>query len=85
MDGGPQSGRPPFLAFFSFVLSLEDMRSRKELAEDWLGDKDGVLVFVRRTSFSIVAHYDRGAYSFFLLKKSVWTFLGVDNRIHHRR
>jgi hypothetical protein len=50
--GGAQSG-PQTLSGspFSFVLSLEDMRSRKDLAEDWLGDQDGILVFVRRISF----------------------------------
>jgi hypothetical protein len=60
MDGGAQSGPPPFSgSFFSFVLSLEDMRSRKDLAEDWLGDRDGILVFVRHTrSFSTVVHYE---------------------------
>lgn len=62
MDGGVQ-GRPPSSSgsFFSFVLSLEDKRIRsiRELAEDWLGDQDGILVFVRTArSFSIVAHYE---------------------------
>ncbi len=53
MDGGAQSGPPSFSgSFSSFVLSLRDMRSRKDLAEDWLGDKDGILVFVRRTRLS---------------------------------
>ena len=54
MDGGAQSG-PRLLSgsSFSFVLPLEDMRSRKDLAEDWLGDQDGILVFVRRNSFSL--------------------------------
>jgi hypothetical protein len=60
MNGGAQSGPPSFSgSFFSFVLSLEDMQSRKDLAEGWLGDKDGILVFVRRTRlFSTVAHYE---------------------------
>jgi hypothetical protein len=61
MDGGAQSGPPSFSgSFSSFVLSLDDMRSRKDLAEDWLGEKDAILVlFVRRTRlFSTVAHYD---------------------------
>jgi hypothetical protein len=49
MDGGTQRGRPSSIwSFFSFVLSLEDSRSRKELAEDLIGDKDGLLMFVRR-------------------------------------
>jgi hypothetical protein len=62
MEGGVQSGPPSFSgSFFSFVLSraLDDMRSRRDLAEDWLGDKDGILVFVRRTRLlSTVAHYE---------------------------
>ena len=50
MDGGTQRGRPSFVGSFSpFVLSFEDMRSRKELAEDLIGDTDGLLMFVRRT------------------------------------
>lgn len=57
------------------------MRSRKDLAEDWLGDKDGILVFVRRTRLSPQSHIVRDL-SFL---KSVWTFLGEDNRVHHRR
>ena len=58
------------------------MRSRKDLAEDWLGDKDGILVFVRRTRlFTTVAHYEGP----FPSLKSVWTVLGDDNRVHHRR
>jgi hypothetical protein len=66
MDGGAQSGPSSFSgSFFSFVLSLEDMRSRKDLAEDWLGDKDGILVFVRHAHlFSTVAHYVLGDLSF---------------------
>lgn len=53
MDGGTQSGQPSFVAsFFSCVLSLEDLRSGKELAEDLIGDKDGLLMFVRRTYLS---------------------------------
>lgn len=52
MDGGAQGGpRSLSGSSFSFFLSLEDMRSRKDLAEDWLGDQDGILVFVRRNSF----------------------------------
>jgi hypothetical protein len=35
--------------FFALFLSL-DMRSRKELAEDWIEDRDGLLVFVRGIS-----------------------------------
>lgn len=54
MDGGahPESG-PQSLSgsSFSSLLALENMRSRKDLAEDWLGDQDGILVFVRRNSF----------------------------------
>jgi hypothetical protein len=50
MDGGTRRGYPSLVrSFFSVVLSLEDARSRKELAEDWIGDKDGLLIFVRRT------------------------------------
>ena len=62
MDRGAQSVPPSFsVSFFSFVLSLEDMRSRKDLAEDWLGDQDGILVFVRRARlFSTIAHYVLG-------------------------
>lgn len=53
MDGGTQSGQPSFVAsFFSCVLSLEDLRGGKELAEDLIGDKDGLLMFVRRTYLS---------------------------------
>ena len=52
MDG-TQSGHPSFIAsFFSCVLPLEDLRSRKELAEDLIGDKDGLLMFVRRAYLS---------------------------------
>jgi len=49
MDGGAtRNSHPPSLLqpLFSFILSL-DVRSRKELAEDWIDDKDGLLVFVR--------------------------------------
>ena len=53
MDGGTQRGHPSLVrSFLSVVLSLGDVRSRKELAEDWVGDKDGLLVFVRRTYLS---------------------------------
>lgn len=41
-------------SFFSFVLSLEDMRSRKDLAENWLGDEDGILVFSGLFSVMII-------------------------------
>lgn len=41
------------VVFGVFVLSLEDMRSRKDVAEDWLGDKDGILIFVFRTRLSL--------------------------------
>jgi len=49
MDGGTiRNGHPSsfFGPLFPFILSL-DVRSRKELAEDWIDDKDGLLVFVR--------------------------------------
>jgi hypothetical protein len=81
MDGGTRRGHPSLVgSFLSVVLSLEDSRSKKELAEDWIGDKDGLLLFVRlRLSFPIVAHYEGVYYH------PVWTFLSDDNRIHHRR
>jgi hypothetical protein len=73
MDGGTQRGRPSFVgSFFSFVLSFEDMRSRKELAEDLIGDTDGLLMFVRRTYlFPIVAHHEKGFPPFFLFPISL--------------
>jgi hypothetical protein len=37
------------LASWSFLLALE-ARNDKELAEDWVQDKDGILVFVRLVS-----------------------------------
>jgi hypothetical protein len=52
MDGATHSSLASFLwSSFSFVLSI-DVRSRKELAEDWVEDKDGLLVFVRRVASS---------------------------------
>jgi hypothetical protein len=83
MDGGARSSHPSSSgSFFSFVLSLEDMRSKKDLAEDWLGDKDGILLFVRHTRLSPQSHIMR---DLFPSLKSVWTFLGIGSRVHHRR
>ncbi|KAI0003204.1 hypothetical protein BJV74DRAFT_516337 [Russula compacta] len=45
MEGETQNGHPPDAgSFFSFLLSL-DGPSNRELAEDWIGDRDGLLVF----------------------------------------
>ncbi len=58
MDRGIQTGpQLPSGSIFSFVMSLEDMRSRRE-AEDWRGDQDGILVFARhgRTHLSPQLH-----------------------------
>ena len=60
MDGGAQTDPQSFSeSFFSSVLSLKDIQSRKDLAEDWLGDQDGILVFVRRTHLSPQLHIMR--------------------------
>lgn len=54
MEGGTQNGHPPVVgSSFSFLLSL-DGPSNRELAEDWIGDRDGLLVFVRRVFNSTI-------------------------------
>ena len=78
MDGGAtRHSRPPSLLqpLFSFILSL-DVRSKKELAEDWIDDKDGLLVFVRGvppTLLSISALYEGNFYFLYLYQSGLFS------------
>ena len=50
---------------WTFLLALE-MRNDKELAEDWIQDKDGILVFVRSSYLTVVIIiFERTSFFFF--------------------